>query len=165
MLRYPLGSCSSLPHGARPASAHRVGVAFSKGPELLPFYAHILSVTFPVSPHTNNFSKRKSGFYMYPGSWIPGGTRTIPVLRESCTLHTFTRSYAKMPSHVPYPHPMLRRRAAPRGIAPAPRVAGVPRVAISDLGRAQDAQRTELGRTTLVVARTTHGSYDVCICV
>ena len=102
---------------------------------------------------------------MYPGYREARGLFPFYGLRESCTLHTFTRSYAKMPSHVPYPHPMLRRRAAPRGIAPAPRVAGVPRVAISDLGRAQDAQRTELGRTTLVVARTTHGSYDVCICV
>ena len=47
-------------------SAHRVGVAFSEGPKLLPFYenlvkwqllplyAHILSVTFTVLPQTHN---------------------------------------------------------------------------------------------------------------
>ena len=46
---------------------HRVGVAFSEGPKLLPFYenlakwqllplyAHILSVTFTVLPQTHNF--------------------------------------------------------------------------------------------------------------
>ena len=97
MLRYPLGSCSSLPHGARPASAHRVGVAFSKGPELLPFYAHILSVTFPVLPHTNNFFKAQKWLLHVP--WIPGGTRTIPVLRITRILY---------PAHF---YPVLRQNA------------------------------------------------------
>jgi hypothetical protein len=59
-------------------AVHRVGVAFSEGPKLLPFYenlakwqllplyAHILSVTFTVLPQTHNFviareSSLKSG--------------------------------------------------------------------------------------------------------
>ena len=49
---------------------HRVGVAFSEGPKLLPFYenlvkwqllplyAHILSVTFTVLPQTHNRERR-----------------------------------------------------------------------------------------------------------
>ena len=62
----------------RSVRRHRVGVAFSEGPKLLPFYenlakwqllplyAHILSVTFTVLPQTHNFviareSSLKSG--------------------------------------------------------------------------------------------------------
>ena len=61
-----------------------MGVAFSEGPKLLPFYenlakwqllplyAHILSVTFTVLPQTHNFSKRGSPV---KSSQVPSGKR------------------------------------------------------------------------------------------
>ena len=83
-------SLSGLRCRLRPLVGHRVGVAFSEGPKLLPFYenlakwqllplyAQILSVTFTVLPQTPNtpFFQSAGGVKtQVKSSQVPSGKR------------------------------------------------------------------------------------------